>query len=37
MEHGWNNTDKGKLKYSEKILLKCHVAHYKIQHTVAWN
>jgi hypothetical protein len=29
MEHRWNETDKGKPKYSGKNLSKCHLVHHK--------
>jgi hypothetical protein len=29
MEHRWNETDRGKPKYSEEILSQCHFVHYK--------
>jgi hypothetical protein len=29
MEHWWNDTDRGKLKYWEKILSQCHFVHHK--------
>jgi hypothetical protein len=30
-EHWWNDTDKGKLKYSEQNLSQCHFDHHKSQ------
>jgi hypothetical protein len=30
MEHRWNETDKGKPKYSEKNLSQCHFVHHKL-------
>jgi hypothetical protein len=29
MEHQWNETDKGKPKYSEKNMSQCHFVHHK--------
>jgi hypothetical protein len=29
MEHRWNESDKGKPKYSEKHLSQCHFVHHK--------
>jgi hypothetical protein len=29
MEHWWNGTDRGKLKYWNKNLSQCHFIHYK--------
>jgi hypothetical protein len=29
MEHRWNEIDRGKPKYSEKNLSKCHFVHHK--------
>jgi hypothetical protein len=29
MEHRWNETDRGKPKYSEKNLSQCHFVHHK--------
>jgi hypothetical protein len=29
MDHRWNETDKGKPKYSEKNLSQCHFVHHK--------
>jgi hypothetical protein len=29
MEHWWNDTDRGKLKYLEENLSKCRIVHYK--------
>jgi len=29
MEHWWNDTDRWKLKYSEKVLSHCHFTHHK--------
>jgi hypothetical protein len=29
MEHQWNEIDRGKPKYSEKILSQCHFVHHK--------
>jgi hypothetical protein len=31
MENWWNYTDRGKLKYSEKILCQCNFVHHKAQ------
>jgi hypothetical protein len=29
MEHRWNETDRGKLKYWERNLSQCHFVHHK--------
>jgi hypothetical protein len=29
IEHRWNGTDRGKLKYSRKNLSQCHFVHHK--------
>jgi hypothetical protein len=36
MDQWWNDTERGKLEYSEEYLIQCHFAHHKPDQEVFW-